>query len=184
MVFHLCHSGRPPSHPFRLLAFSPGPHLAFEDDLAAISVDNDLVCVYLSVAPEGFLNLTLNVGRFDARLDFDQVADAFDPCSRRTAVSAACCSYCHSTSPSSVTHPSLNDCLDLFIGNRKVVLDRSRGIARDVGIWPLVDAWYANLEIVRDCDNTSNALRCAFGLIFVSVAANKSRQRDSAITRR
>jgi hypothetical protein len=47
-----------------------------------------------------------------------------------------------------------------------------------------VDAWHANLDVVRDCDNTSNALRCAFGLIFVCVAANKSRQRDSATMRR
>jgi hypothetical protein len=47
-----------------------------------------------------------------------------------------------------------------------------------------VNAWYANLEVVRDCSYTGNALCCAFGLIFVCVAANKSRERDSPIMRR
>src|SRR3984893_12245286 len=163
MVFPLCHSGRPPSHPFRLLAFSPGPHLALEDDLAAIGLDNDLVCVYLSVTPEGFLNLTLSVVRFDARLDFDQIADAFDPlqwtnCSFRCLLLVLPLDFALKRNP-----PVFDDCLDLFIGNRKVVLDRSCGIARDVGIWPLVEAWYANLEVVRDCSTPAMRFAAASG---------------------
>ena len=174
----------PANHPFRLLAFSPGPHFALEDDLAAIGFDNDLVRVYLSVAPEGFLNLALNVVRFDARFDFDQVDDAFDPLQWangrfRCLLLVLPLDFAFKRNP-----PVFDDCLDLFIGNRKVVLDRSCGIARDVGIWPLVNAWYANLDVIRDRNDTGNALCCTFGLIFVSVAANKSRQRDSAIMRR
>ena len=70
-------------------------------------------------------------------------------------------------------NPSVfHDRLDLFMGNRNLVLDRRCGIARDIGIWPLVNGWYANLDVVRDCDDTGNALCCAFGLIFVCIAAS------------
>src|ERR1700731_1513152 len=75
-IVHLGDSGRPPGHSFGFIALDPGTHLSLEYDLSAARLDGDLICIHVGTAPEGLLDFLLDVGGFDARLDFDVVDNA------------------------------------------------------------------------------------------------------------
>src|SRR5882757_1759829 len=75
-VVDLGDAGRLPCGALGLLALGPGPHLAAEDDLAAVGLDGDLVRFELGAALERLLDLALDLRRRDPRLDVDEVADA------------------------------------------------------------------------------------------------------------
>jgi hypothetical protein len=55
------------------------------------------------------------------------------------------------------------------------------GIARNVGIRPLVDADQAHLKVVRQSHDASDALRGFLGFILLAIASNEAGQRDDAV---
>jgi len=64
---------------FGFLPFRPGSYGALEGDAATVRLDGDARRIELRTAPEGLLDLLLDLGGRDTLLDVDQVGDALDP---------------------------------------------------------------------------------------------------------
>src|ERR1700694_4455085 len=62
-VVHSDDTGCQPGSASRLLSFRPGSHYAFEDNLATVRLDCDMVGVEQRAAPERFLDLLLDLLR-------------------------------------------------------------------------------------------------------------------------
>ena len=78
MIHHPGNARRLPRGAFSLLTFRPGPHGAFENDLPTIGFNGDPARIDLGTAAKCFLDLVLDVGRFDTGLNLDRVDNAFD----------------------------------------------------------------------------------------------------------
>src|SRR2546423_9515759 len=77
-ILHFSDARRSPGSSLGLFAFDPRPNRPLEDDLAAARFDGDAVGIDLGIAPECFLDPPLDFGGLGARLELDQIADAFD----------------------------------------------------------------------------------------------------------
>jgi hypothetical protein len=87
-VVHPGDPGGCPGGSFGFLPFCPGSHGALQGHGAAIRLHGDAGRVELGAAPKGFLDLLLDLGRWDPLLELDQVGEALTPRRRRTARSA------------------------------------------------------------------------------------------------
>ena len=72
------HTRRRPGLPCGFFFLRPGPHRALERHFAAVDFHGDVLCVALGRSDERILDFPLDVAGGDARLDDDQIADAFD----------------------------------------------------------------------------------------------------------
>jgi hypothetical protein len=69
-------TGGGPGDSFRLLAFGPGPHRAFEDHLALMRFDGDPIRIDFRAAAKRLLYLPLDLTGRDARFELYGVANA------------------------------------------------------------------------------------------------------------
>jgi hypothetical protein len=170
-----------PCRPFRLLAFDPGSDPATQDHIATRGFDLDIVGVDLRRSLERLFDPLLDIARRGARLDPDQVGDAF----HRLDVPYRLLGTLALELPFDVTfegEPSVPDGdLDLFGAERKVALQRRDGVARDLGIGPLVQARKLDLDVVRDGAHPPDRFRVLFGLELLAVASHRSGKRHDAV---
>src|ERR1700688_1982688 len=68
-VFDLGDSGRRPGGPLGFFALSPRSHGSLENDLAPVGIDGDAIGIDLREAFDGALDLPLDVGGLDLRLE-------------------------------------------------------------------------------------------------------------------
>jgi hypothetical protein len=109
------------------LTFRPGTHGASEDDFTAVGFYRDPACVDLGAPPEGFLDLVLDFARISPRLEIERVddaLDAIDPADRPFRLVALII--------------PLYLPFECAIPCRRPPLYRCDGVARDLGIRPLV----------------------------------------------
>src|SRR6202043_2162845 len=111
-------------------------------------------------------------------LELNQIADALDPLdpaygTLRRLPLVLPLDLAFERHPATLDHD-----LDPFRGDRQLTLDRRHGIARDVGIRPLVDARHTHFEIIRHCADARYAFRCGLGFVLVGVAFDVARQGD------
>src|SRR5262249_40574032 len=63
----------------------------------------------------------------------------------------------------------------------ELALDLRNGVARNFGVWPLVDARQANFDVVDDAYHTGYPFGIGLGLVFLHVAADEPRQGDDPV---
>src|SRR3982074_2887862 len=173
-------AGSGPSHSLGLFALDPRTDGAFEDDLAAIRLHHDAIGVELGTAFECLLNLCFDFIGLGARLELDQVADAldaFDPPYRilRGLALVLPLDLAFERHPAILDHD-----FDVLRRDRQLALDCRHGVPCNFGVRPLVDARHSNFDVVRHCSDPGHALGSGFGLVFVGIALDESRQPNDA----
>ena len=176
LVHHLGDAGSGPGHSLGLFAFDPGTDGSFEDHLAAIRFNHDAVGIHLGVAFECILILFLISAGCARGLRRIRLLTPLTPLIRRTAFSAVCFWYCHSTWPSSVTQPFLTTTLMCSEETGSWLLIAATASRAISGSGRSIDARHPNLEVVRQASDACHALRSRLGLVLVGVALDKSRQ--------